>query len=90
MSKSGNQMELREEEIRAHYDAAFAMLDGFDHTPRLATPTESSGVERSSGIDTRRRFRSTTRGMVTRSVARPKGVHLLERIEASDDGDQLV
>jgi energy-coupling factor transporter ATP-binding protein EcfA2 len=92
MSISGDQMELREEEIRAHYDAAFSMLDGFDHTPRIAAArTARSGQEeRSPGIGTRRRFRNTTPGLVTRSTARPEGVRLLERIEASDDGDALV
>lgn len=36
MSLTSDQMELREEDIRKHYDAAVAMLDGFDHTPRIA------------------------------------------------------
>ena len=90
MSVSGDQMELREEEIRAHYDAAVAMLEGFDHTPRIAKPGEAPQPERSSGIGTRRRFRSTTPGLVTRSTARPEGVRLLERIESSDGGDALV
>ncbi|MDF0600735.1 ATP-binding protein [Psychromarinibacter sp. C21-152] len=90
MSVSGDQMELREEEIVAHYDAAVAMLEGFDHTPRIAKGAERPQAERSSGIGTRRRFRSTTPGLVTRSTARPEGVHLLERIEASDGGDALV
>ncbi len=35
MSMPADQMELREEEIRAHYAAAAAMLEGgVDHTPR--------------------------------------------------------
>ncbi|HGG04666.1 MAG TPA: AAA family ATPase, partial [Aliiroseovarius sp.] len=46
--------------------------------------------ERSSGIGTRRRFRSTTPGLVTRSTARPEGVHLIERIEGADGGDPLI
>ena len=83
-------MELREEEVVAHYEAAVAMLEGFDHTPRIARGAEKPQVERSSGIGTRRRFRSTTPGLVTRSTARPEGVRLLERIEASDGGDVLV
>ncbi|MDF1873719.1 ATP-binding protein [Vannielia sp.] len=92
MSLSADQMELREEEIRAHYEAAAAMLEGIDHTPRIATPKEgaSSAPERSPGIATRRRFRSTTPGLVTRSTARPEGVRLVERIEQADDGDPLV
>ena len=29
-------MELREQTIRAQYDAGLALLTGFDHAPRLA------------------------------------------------------
>ena len=36
MSQTADQMELREEDIRKHYPAALAMLDGFDHAPRIA------------------------------------------------------
>jgi hypothetical protein len=93
MSDSGNLMELKEAMIREKYDAATALLDGFDHTPRLAKkqdvkPTAKS--ERSPGIGTRRRFRSTTPGLVTQSTARPEGVHLIDRIQGADDGDLLV
>ena len=91
MSKSGNLMELKEEMILAKYDAAVALLDGFDHTPRIAAKKDAAPVpERSSGIGTRRRFRSTTPGLVTRSTARPEGVHLVERIEGADDSDPLT
>ncbi len=91
MSMPADQMELREEEIRAHYEAASGMLDGFDHTPRIAkAKTQVQSQERPSGIGTRRRFRSTTPGLVTRSTARPEGVHLIERIEGSDGDDPLI
>ncbi|MCF6431935.1 ATP-binding protein [Leisingera sp. MMG026] len=91
MSISGNQMELREEDIRKHYAAAAALLEGFDHTPRIAKPqAEGKTPERSAGIGTRRRFRSTTPGLVTRSTARPEGVHLIARIEAADEEDPLT
>jgi energy-coupling factor transporter ATP-binding protein EcfA2 len=91
MSLTSNQMELREEDIVKHYDAALAMLDGFDHSPRIATTTTpAAATERSPGIGTRRRFRSTTPGLVTRRTQRSKGVHLIERIEASDDDDALT
>ena len=83
MSLTSDQMELREEDIRKHYDAAAAMLEGFDHTPRIARSKEKAAEERSSGIGTRRRFRTTTPGLVTRSTARPEGVQLLARIEAA-------
>ena len=33
MSLTGDQMELREEDIRQHYAAAEALLEGFDHAP---------------------------------------------------------
>ncbi|MBY6055999.1 AAA family ATPase [Leisingera daeponensis] len=91
MSISGNQMELREEDIRKHYAAAAAMLEGFDHTPRIAKPQAvSQAPERSPGIARSRRFRSTTPGLVTRSSARPEGVHLIARIEAADGEDPLT
>ncbi|MDP2517411.1 AAA family ATPase [Shimia thalassica] len=90
MSLTADQMELREEDIRKHYAAAVGMLDGFDHTPRIAKGRETAAPERSSGLGTRRRFRSTTPGLVTRSTARPEGVHLIERIEGADGDDPLV
>ncbi len=80
-------MELREADIRKHYPAALALLDGFDHTARVATGRAVAPTERSPGIATRRRFRSTTPGLVTRSTARPEGVRLIDRVEAlGDDG----
>jgi hypothetical protein len=84
MSAPRDTMELREERIRAHHDAALALLQGFDHAPRLAVPREAAqGVaERSPGIGARPRFRSTTPGLVTRSTVRPGGVRLVERIGA--------
>ncbi|MDO6521958.1 ATP-binding protein [Shimia thalassica] len=90
MSLPADQMELREEDIRKHYAAAVGMLDGFDHTPRIAKGRETAAPERSSGLGTRRRFRSTTPGLVTRSTARPEGVHLIDRIEGADGDDPLV
>ncbi len=85
MSQSADFMELKEDDIRAHYAAATAMLEGVDHTPRIAKAKEAPTAERSSGIGTRRRFRSTTPGLVTRSTARPEGVRLIERIEGVGD-----
>ena len=91
MSLTSDQMELREADIVKHYPAAAAMLDGFDHAPRIGQASAPAQTEeRSSGIGTRRRFRSTTPGLVTRSVARPEGVHLIERIRAADGDDPLV
>jgi hypothetical protein len=69
-------MELKEETIRAQYEAALGMVFGFDHAPRLAKPLVvrrwRSG-RRGSGRPT---FRSTVPGMATRSTARPGGVRL--------------
>lgn len=79
-------MELTEADIRAQYDAALALLAGFDHAPRLARAIEAAAPERSPGIGTRPRFRSTTPGLVTRPTTRPGGVHLVERVEAVSDG----
>ncbi|MEP3346848.1 MAG: ATP-binding protein [Litoreibacter sp.] len=85
MSQSADFMEMTEEDIRKHYDAAVAMLEGVDHTPRIATAKEAPKAEKSAGLGTRRRFRSTTPGLVTRSTARPEGVHLIERVEGVGD-----
>ncbi|MBW4709044.1 ATP-binding protein [Roseobacter sp. YSTF-M11] len=90
MSLTADTMELREEDIAKHYDAAVAMLDGFDHTPRIAKPKETQTQERSSGVGGRRRFRSTTPGLVTRATARPEGVHLIDRIRSADGDNPLV
>lgn len=79
-------MELKEAAIRAQYAAALGLLTGFDHAPRLGRAVEVAAVERSPGIGTRPRFRSTTPGLVTRPTARPGGVRLVERIESFGDG----
>ncbi len=86
MSQSADQMELREEDIRAHYPAALSLLQGFDHAPRLAKAmTAERTEEHSVGLGTRRRFRSTTPGLVTRSTAKPGAVTLIDRIEEADE-----
>ena len=80
-------MELKEETIRAQYEAALGMVFGFDHAPRLAKALVAAPVaERSPGIGARPTFRSTVPGMATRSTARPGGVRLSERIEGLGDG----
>jgi energy-coupling factor transporter ATP-binding protein EcfA2 len=89
MSMPRDEMELKEEAIRAHYAAAAALLAGLDHAPRLAKAISIEPVaERSPGIGARPRFRSTTPGLVTRSVARAEGVRLAERVLAVG-GDDL-
>ena len=90
MSLNSDQMELREDDIIKHYPAATALLEAFDHTPRIGTASSAPSVEKSSGLGTRRRFRTTTPGLVTRSTARSEGVQLLARIEGADGGDVLT
>lgn len=89
MSQNTDQMELREEEVRSHYAAALDLLDGFDHAPRIAKAT-TQVAEKSSGVGTRRAFRSTTPGLSTRRTARKEGIQLTSRIEAVEGGDGLV
>ena len=43
-------MDLRKDAIRAQYDAALALLTGFDHAPRLAKASDVAAVERSPGV----------------------------------------
>ncbi len=83
MSQSSDQMELREDDIRKHYIPAAEMLMRLDHSPRLAkarlsleTPEKSPDV-----AATRRRFRSTTPGLLSRTTAPSGGVRLLDPIE---------
>jgi ATPase family associated with various cellular activities (AAA) len=90
MSQTSDLMELREEDVVKHYARAVAMLEGFDHTPRIGKGRAEAPAEKSSGLGTRRRFRSTTPGLVTRSTARPEGVQLIARIEGADGDDPLV
>ncbi|KQI68298.1 AAA family ATPase [Loktanella sp. 3ANDIMAR09] len=85
MSQTSDQMELRESDIRAQYGAALALLDGFDHAPRLAQAAAVAAPERSAGIGTRRAFRSTTPGLVTRRTTPAGAVSLQDRIGAVGD-----
>jgi len=90
MSQTSDQMELREEDVTKHYAMALAMLQGFDHAPRIGKASDAPATERSSGIGTRRRFRTTTPGLVTRRTATTGAVQLMTRIEAADAEDALV
>jgi hypothetical protein len=84
-------MELREDDITAHYRAANELLLGFDHSPRIGIARHLAvAPEKSPGVGaTGRRFRSTTPGLVTRSTARAEGVRLLDRI-AEQGGDDPI
>jgi hypothetical protein len=91
MGRTSDLMELREADVVKHYGAAEAMLAGFDHTPRIGKPRDvAGGEERSPGIPSARRFRSTTPGLVTRSTARAEGVQLVARIMAADGDGPLT
>ena len=91
MSGQRDEMELKEEAIRAHYAGAAALLSGFDHAPRIAKArVAETAAERSPGVGTRPRFRSTTPGLVTRPMVRPEGVRLIERIEGIGGDDPIV
>jgi energy-coupling factor transporter ATP-binding protein EcfA2 len=79
-------MELREETIRAQYEAALGLLTGFDHAPRLGKAMEAATPERSPGIGARPRLRSTIPGLAARSTARPGGVRVIDRVETLADG----
>ena len=89
MSNTSDLMQIKEELIRKKYSVAESLLTGLDHTPRLAktkvSSASGSGAERSAGIGTRRRFRSTTPGLVTQSTARPEGVRLIDRVHGADE-----
>jgi len=92
MSNASDLMEIKETAIREKVPAAQSMLDGFDHTPRLAkAKTIEKVASKSPGIGgSRRRFRSTTPGLVTQSTAKAEGVHIIARVETTDDDDALM
>ena len=89
MSSPHDLIEIPEAQIETKIAEAMALLDGFDHTPRIAKPKDVLKAERSSGLGTRRRFRTTTPGLVTQSTARPEGVHVIDRVLEADDNDPL-
>ena len=63
MSLTSDQMEMREAEILRHYPAALALLQGFDHAPRIASATSPDRAEeRSPGVGgSARRFPKASR-----------------------------
>lgn len=85
-----NEMELPEDEIRAQYASALTLLTSFDHAPRFSRPSAAQQAELSPGVASPPRFRPTTPGLVTRPVARPDSVKLLERIEYASGDDLLT
>ena len=54
MSGQRDEMELKEEAVRAHYAGAAALLSGFDHAPRIA---RAQVVEQADSEATRRTLR---------------------------------
>ncbi|MGB3247147.1 MAG: ATP-binding protein, partial [Sulfitobacter sp.] len=91
MSQTADAMELREEDIEKHIAVAQSILEGFDHAPRIATAKVGEvAQEISAGIGTRRRFRSTTPGLVTKRRAPTGAVQLMARVEGADADDALV
>ncbi|MEP1962497.1 ATP-binding protein [Tateyamaria sp.] len=90
MSQTSDQMELREAEITAHYPIALALLQGFDHAPRVGKGEAVAATEKSSGIGTRRRFRTTTPGLVTRRTTPAGAVQVMATIEGADADDALM
>ncbi len=92
MSQPSDQMELREDDIRKHYIPVAEMLMHLDHSPRLAKARLSlEAPEKSPDVAaTRRRFRSTTPGLLSRTSTPSGGVRLLDRLAETDDDDPLT
>ncbi len=90
MSQTSDAMELREEDIASHVAVAQDLLAGFDHAPRIGRAVGEVAVEKSSGIGTRRRFRSTTPGLVTQRRVASGAVSLMARVEGVDGDDALM
>ena len=62
-------MELPEAAIRSHYPQALALLQGFDHAPRIGSAAPAPVAERSPGVPGAARFRSTVPGLAGRAPA---------------------
>ncbi|MBD3664863.1 ATP-binding protein [Sulfitobacter sp. TSTF-M16] len=91
MSQTSDAMELREEDIEKHVSVAQALLEGFDHAPRIATAkVAQEAAEKSSGIGTRRRFRSTTPGLVAQRRVPAGAVQLIGRVAGADADDPIM
>lgn len=91
MSTPSDLMELKESVIASKIPVAQSLLDGFDHTPRLAKARDiAPATGKSPGVPGRRRFRSTTPGLVTQSTARSEGVNLIDRVDATTPDDALI
>ncbi|MEM6306318.1 MAG: ATP-binding protein, partial [Pseudomonadota bacterium] len=91
MSQTSDAMELREEDIESHVGVAQAMLEGFDHAPRIAkAKVAEQREEKSSGLGTRRRFRTTTPGLVTQRRTPAGSVQLMTRVAGVDADDPLM
>ena len=90
MTTSHDLIEVPETQIREKYAQALAMLQGFDHAPRIAKADDTPAPERSAGLGTRRRFRSTTPGLATLGQQRPEGVQIIAAIEGADEEDALT
>ena len=91
MSQTSDAMELREDDIAQHIAIAQAMIEGFDHAPRIGSAkAEEPQAEKSAGLGTRRRFRSTTPGLVSKRRTATGAVQLLARVEDADNGDALM
>ena len=89
MSRTSDAMELREEDIARQVTLAQALLEGFDHAPRIGRVMAAEVPEASAGLGTRRRFRSTTPGLVTQRRVPSGAVQLISRIEGVD-ADVLI
>lgn len=85
-------MEIREADIRAHYEQAFQRLSDLNHAPRIATTKAEPAESRRgrSGLPARRAFRSTTPGLTTSRAERSANVDLVSRITSYDDDDPLM
>lgn len=90
MSQTSDAMELREEDIADHIVMAQSLIEGFDHAPRIGKAGDAPAAERSSGIGTRRRFRSTTPGLVTQRRVASGAVQLIATVEGADGDDALM
>ena len=93
MTTAKNLMELKEEDILKHYDAAYSALADIDHAPRYAedVPPKAAAAGETTRTYERRRFRSTVRGMSPATMERrpSESRSLIETVLGIEPDDPL-
>ena len=81
MSGQRDEMELKEEAVKAHYAGAAALLSGFDHAPRMGEQVAAQNeVATVQCLD---QHRQMGQGAVTGGKPAAELLHMAQGVEAS-------